>query len=149
MGLDMYLNRRIYVENWDDNPIEEHIEVTLKKGGKKVKLNNPTYIIDQLMYWRKANSIHKWFVDNCGGGEDNCEEIYVGKDSLRKLKEVIEKVLSDHNKANELLPTSSGFFFGGTEYDEWYFKDLSETLEVINEVLDDDIKGSITHQASW
>jgi len=149
MGLDMYLNRRIYVENWDDNPIEEHIEVTLKKGGKKVKLNNPTYIIDQLMYWRKANSIHKWFVDNCGGGEDNCEEIYVGKDSLRKLKEVIEKVLSDHNKANELLPTSSGFFFGGTEYDEWYFKDLSETLEVINEVLDDDIKGSITYQASW
>jgi len=145
----MYLNRRIYVENWDDNPIEEHIEVTLKKGGKKVKLNNPTYIIDQLMYWRKANSIHKWFVDNCGGGEDNCEEIYVGKDSLRKLKEVIEKVLSDHNKANELLPTSSGFFFGGTEYDEWYFKDLSETLEVINEVLDDDIKGSITYQASW
>ena len=149
MGLDMYLNRRIYVENWDFNPIEEHTEVTLKRGGKKVKLNRPMYIIDQLMYWRKANAIHKWFVDNCGGGVDNCQEIYVGKDNLRKLKEVIEKVLSDHNKANELLPTSSGFFFGGTEYDEWYFKDLAETLDVINEVLDDDTKGHITYEASW
>jgi len=149
MGLDMYLNRRIYVENWDQEPIEEHTEVTLKRGGKKVKLNRPMYIIDQLMYWRKANAIHKWFVDNCGGGVDNCQEIYVGKDNLRKLKEVIEKVLSDHSKASELLPTSSGFFFGGTEYDEWYFKDLAETLDVINEVLDDDTKGHITYEASW
>ena len=38
--------------------------------------------------------------------------------------------------AQRLLPTCSGFFYGSTDYDEWYFSDVKEVLEWVNGVLD-------------
>lgn len=40
------------------------------------------------------------------------------------------KVFKDEDleKAKELLPTKEGFFFGGTEYDEYYFENVKKTL---------------------
>lgn len=51
----------------------------------------------------------------------------------------------------ELLPTASGFFFGGTDYDEWYFKDVEDTIKIINDVLDttDFEKQIIFYRSSW
>ena len=37
--------------------------------------------------------------------------------------------------ARRLLPTQSGFFFGGTEYDQWYYEDVKQTVEIIENVL--------------
>jgi hypothetical protein len=48
----------------------------------------------------------------------------------------VNEVLEDHSKASELLPTAIGFFFGSTDYDEWYFKDLEYTKEVIGKIVD-------------
>ena len=31
------------------------------------------YIAEQIGYWRKANAIHQWFVDNVQDGEDDCD----------------------------------------------------------------------------
>lgn len=45
------------------------------------------------------------------------------------------KVIINPAVAEELLPTQSGFFFGGTDYDEWYVRDLQYTVKMINEVL--------------
>ena len=47
-----------------------------------------------------------------------------------------------------LAPTS-GFFFGSTEKDEWYYKDLEYTVEIINSLLANDEKWSYYYQASW
>jgi hypothetical protein len=44
-------------------------------------------------------------------------------------------VLADRTKADELLPTEGGFFFGGTEYDEYYFQDLEYTQRRLTELL--------------
>jgi hypothetical protein len=109
----------------------------------------------EIGYWRKANHIHKWFVDCVQDGEDDCEKYEVTKSNLLDLKAVCEEVLSlkgkDEGKIEEILPTTSGFFFGGTEYDEYYFSDVEETIRIINNVLEttDFEKELVVYQSSW
>jgi hypothetical protein len=91
---------------------------------------------DQIVSWRKANAIHKWFVDNVQDGVDDCGEYKVTKEQLIRLRNVCNDVLGDGNLASELLPTQSGFFFGDTEYDTWYFKDLANTVQFIDEIFE-------------
>lgn len=80
-----------------------------------------------LYYWRKANEIHRWFVDTCQDGVDDCEEYEVHPEQLMDLIDRCEQITVDHSLAQDLLPTQGGFFFGSTDYDEWYFNDLEET----------------------
>jgi hypothetical protein len=86
-------------------------------------------------YWRKENQIHKWFVDNVQEGEDDCKQYYVSPDQLTELHNLCKEVLWEHDKAEELLPRHSGFFFGDVEYDEWYFKGLEKTVEILERLL--------------
>ena len=55
-----------------------------------------------------------------------------GKDETRE-----GEVFADDRLARELLPTQSGFFFGSTEYNEFYKQDLEDTVEQLRRVLDD------------
>jgi hypothetical protein len=67
MGLDMYLTRKTYVKQWSHQAPEEQFEVTITKGGKPydgIDLSNITNIEEEVGYWRKANQIHRWFVEN-------------------------------------------------------------------------------------
>ena len=43
--------------------------------------------------------------------------------------------IEDSSIAEELLPTTSGFFFGGTNYDQWYYEDVKNTINIIQNVL--------------
>lgn len=45
-------------------------------------------------YWRKANAIHQWFVENVQYGEDNCHRYRVEKSDIEKLLETCKKVKS-------------------------------------------------------
>lgn len=71
------------------------------------------------------------------------------------MKDVCEEVLSlkgkDEGRIKEILPTTSGFFFGGTAYDEYYFSDVEETIRIINNVLEttDFEKELVVYEASW
>ena len=108
----------------------------------------------QVGYWRKANAIHKWFVDKCANGVDECQKIYVSKDKLQELLTTCKDVEQNHNLAEELLPTSKGFFFGGVEYNDWYFEDLKYTIDLIEKVLKffDEHKSEdyrVEYEASW
>jgi hypothetical protein len=54
--------------------------------------------------------------------------------------------------AEELLPTTSGFFFGGTQYDDWYLEGLRYTKDILYKVLTDLIpnKGwKFEYSSSW
>ena len=88
-----------------------------------------------LMYWRKSNQIHKWFVENVQGGKDNCDEYSVSLDQLKLLSKTIEPALVSTAAASELLPTSEGFFFGSQEYDQYYFEDLKTTKTQIDKII--------------
>jgi len=89
----------------------------------------------EVIYWRKANAIHQWFVSNVQDGSDDCEEYEVTLEQLIELKDLCEEILENEELAEELLPTQSGFFFGSTDYDEWYFENISKTHECLIDLL--------------
>jgi len=149
MGLDMYLNKRTYVQYWEHNGADNY-EVNVTKGGNPTKVDpkKVKYIIEEAGYWRKQNQIHRWFVNNIQNGTDDCGEYYVSKADLETLLELCEKIKADNSLADELLPGASGFFFGGTEYDEWYFNGIDNTIEILKEALEDE-NGEYLYSSSW
>lgn len=146
MGLDMYLQRRKnmlqqdFADAYDDK-------------------------LSGVIYWRKANAIHKYFVDYGAiqsNGVPNVGYYYIDRTDLINLVERITAILNgekhketdnyfdvvemkevnkeveynlDKKLAAQLLPTESGFFFGSTEYDYWYHKNLARTLNLIKREL--------------
>jgi len=190
MGLDMYLYKRTYVKNWKhDNP-EDKVEITVKRGGEKhptIDTDKVTYIQEEVGYWRKANQIHKWFVDNVQNGVDECQESWVDESKLKELLQICHiirneaklvegdvangytigkdmekipilekgKVMKGISAAMELLPTESGFFFGGTDYDEYYMQDIENTIKILEEEMkkiDNPVQGCIAeyyYRSSW
>jgi len=61
------------------------------------------------------------------------------------------KVMKNTNVAEELLPTCSGCFFGGTDYDEFYMDDIDNTIDQINKILEttDFDKEVLYYVSSW
>ena len=119
MGLDM----NVYATNGENLTQEDLYE----EDGLWADLNS--------WYWRKANAVHKWMVENVQDGEDNCGVYEIDINQLRELKDIVEKIIANPSKAPDLLPTASGFFFGSQEYDEWYMEDMHLTLKNLNEML--------------
>jgi hypothetical protein len=150
MGLDMYLEAECYISEYDEqnNELIKAIEQTAPLGLAEFK---PKSITFELAYWRKANAIHGWFVKNVQGGKDDCQSSYVTQEQLKELKETCEKVLENIELAPELLPTTSGFFFGAYEYDEWYERDLNKTVNILDKILAQPLarKWYIQYRASW
>lgn len=103
---------------------------------------------EEVAYWRKANAIHAWFVDNVQGGEDDCATYDVSADQLRELLADTDKVLGNPSLAPTVLPTQSGFFFGPTDYDEYYFESLRYTKTTLEGVLTDE-DGYFQYFSSW
>lgn len=125
MGLDMYLMKRVRVNENEDS------------------------VDTELVYWRKANAIHNFFT-SLKEQHESCESIEVTKDMLGMLLDRCTMVLEDRSRADELLPTTSGFFFGSTEYDEWYFNKLEDTIKDITPILSDgDIKDGDLYYFGW
>ena len=154
MGLDMYLTGKRYMSKYFDAADSEKIEKVNEIFGIQ-GIEDGDFgaqeVTFRVAYWRKANAIHQWFVDNCQDGVDECQETWVGPDSLIKLREICKEVLAYPEKAEELLPTQDGFFFGGTDYDEWYKKDLEYTVERLDKILNDPALGKMDfyYQSSW
>ena len=68
MGLDMYLSKKTYVKQWDFQDEEKKVKVDVTKNGeplKGIKSERISYVVEDVMYWRKANQIHGWFCSNC------------------------------------------------------------------------------------
>jgi hypothetical protein len=152
MGLDMYLTKKTYVKQWGHQLPEETYEVEVTKGGVRcsnIKPERITNIEEEIGYWRKANQIHRWFVQNVQNGNDDCGEYYVGKGHLESLLDLCKKVQADNSLASALLPSASGFFFGGEDYDEWYFNGIDNTISILEEALSDKNDGSYYYSSSW
>lgn len=92
MGLDMYLTKKTYVGNKYKKP-EEMVKVIVPKEIGKINEAKITYIEEEAGYWRKANAIHKWFVDNVQEGEDDCKEYYIDEEQMKELLAIINKIL--------------------------------------------------------
>lgn len=152
MGLDMYLYASKYLSSSyaDEKDIEAYNTVKDLISAEKFAKGS-AYVRIEIAYWRKANAIHKFFVD-LDGGKDECQDIYVERENLQELLDRCTTILEnkDMEKAKELLPSQSGFFFGSTEYDEWYFENLEETQRVLTKIVNDAPEDwEFYYRASW
>jgi hypothetical protein len=136
-------------------------------------------IQEEAGYWRKANAIHKWFVENVQDGNDDCGDYFVSQEKLERLLFLCKKVkqasklvdgkiqngsirapggewepimedgkyIEDPNVAKELLPTTEGFFFGSTDYNQYYLQDIEETIEILERAIAEG--GDYYYHSSW
>ena len=169
MGLDMYLEIRkseycskYHQDKGSDLALEYPKDITeFIPNLTDLRISRQTNY--EVGYWRKANHIHNWFMQNCARRDeydnpiDDCSPIEITVDKLEKLLDTCKKVLADHSLAETLLPTQSGFFFGSTTYDEYYFGEIERTIEIIEPVLKfakhkleiEDYDWEVYYQASW
>ena len=54
---------------------------------------------------------------------------------MEQLLSVCKRVIADPKLGEELLPAASGFFFGPTEYDEFYLGNIEDTISILEEIL--------------
>ena len=129
MGLDMYLYAKRYVSDYreEDKPIKEKLAEIVGHEVSEVK--------SDAAYWRKANQIHAWFVDNIQDGEDDCKTYWIDRRKLQELIDLCKQVKANPEKAEELLAPRGGFFFGSTEVDDFYLDDLDRTIEQLEAAL--------------
>lgn len=152
MGLDMYLKAKKHISNFDFYKNDKEINMQVKKVLGLDHLDDGDAGIEvavTIAYWRKANQIHSWFVENCQEGKDECQESYVQREDLEKLRDLCNKAIAE--KDADLLPPQSGFFFGSTEIDDWYWSNIEHTGKVLNDILSDEtLKGyHFYYQSSW
>lgn len=160
MGLDMYLYADKYVSRKDYNKrVGDYDYATNEAFNQIVSILDAESIVDNewsgiqvslpIGYWRKANAIHNWIVKNCADGIDECQRIYVSRDKAQELVDACKAVLAKPHLSVELLPPASGFFFGSTEIDQYYFNDLERTIEIFEKALNSKDIDGVTYQASW
>ena len=108
-------------------------------------------------YFRKVNFLFAYYqnrgkmVDECFALTDaddiddiisRCERILAAK----KGNEWLDNDETVEQFADSLLPTQSGFFFGNTEYDKWYFNDVKDCLNQMRKyrkLLTDGVTGFV------
>jgi hypothetical protein len=150
MGLDQYLYAKKYTSNFTKIEEFDQLKQTLGTDVAFLTKQNPSISVQvKVGQWRKSNQIHQWFVDNCQDGNDDCRESYVNRERLVGLLDLCKQVLANKSKAEELLPTQEGFFFGDTEYNEWYYSDLTDTVEILENCLKMDDDWEFYYQSSW
>jgi hypothetical protein len=155
MGLDMYLMAEKHISGYsftEPTEREQYKTVIDTMGATEIaNMDSPSADITvTALYWRKQNAIHNWFVENVQDGSDDCKKYYVSREGLKVLRDICVQVVQSKDKAEELLPTTEGFFFGGTEYDEYYFEGIKETASRLTILLNKTPEDwAFYYQSSW
>lgn len=130
---ELYAERRDAIKHYSNEGVfEDKIDVL---GDKLDACYDSLY--SDVAYFRKVNFLLPYF-----GYEENCSEITIDKCEVEELVDDCKRVLAAKDTdeaesvADELLPTEDGYFFGSTDYDEWYFKDVQEVMDKFTEILD-------------
>lgn len=180
MGLDMYFNKRKYVKNWDHKSDKFEVIVKkngkVLEGSDKVAyveydagywrkanaIHNwfVEHCADGEDDWRDMDVSEKQIKELL----DTVNKVLAASKLVKgKIKNgerstpngwepIMEdgEYIKDPKVAQELLPTQSGFFFGSTDYDQWYYQQLVDTKKILEDALagatEDD---EFTYRASW
>ena len=150
MGLDMYLRAEKYVSAYQEPETLRAIAKVVEATKILDEESSSASVSITVGYWRKANAIHNWFMQYAD--EDNCKPEYVTRKQLVELLATCAqiKTAKDDDLSAELLPTEAGFFFGSTEYDDWYYHQIDYTINLLENLLQNtDDTWSFEYQASW
>lgn len=115
MGLDMYL---------------------FKAHKNKDNIYNKEDLIE-IGYWCKSYAIDRWFERHCNIIEvKGFIKIYeVTRTDLMALLQTCELVIENHTLIEDLLPSIEMLFDDDKSNEEWYFKTITHTIEIINNAL--------------
>ena len=93
--------------------------------------------LTEIAYWRKANAIHKWFVDNVQDGIDDCRQSVVTREQLNELLSVCKKVVESATLIDGTISNGShmGPDTGGKMVDDYIEGKVIENPEVIEKLL--------------
>jgi hypothetical protein len=172
MGLDQYLYAEIQLPVYaslrpeyqtKETQLQDKLRTKIIKDLKLDKLLAPNSAVFgffdcpatvtvklECAYWRKCNQVHAFFTKGLNEPDNfNGRDIYVSRADLEELRNIILQVLPAPEKGEALLPTQGGFFFGSTDYDEYYIKDLENTLEILNRILADERDCTFYYNATW
>ena len=140
MGLNMYLEAKTYINNYNENEKEKNNKINELFFIKNKKY--PTEISFTVADWRKVYSIHTWFIKNCQKNEN-----YISRESLQKLVELCKKSLKDIKFTQKYLPINSEF----DDNEETSKEDLEYTIKTIESLLqNDELKNFDFHyNSSW
>lgn len=138
MGLDIYFWKRVRTESDEKEYIDrcERYKKIFDTDNYENRINDDKVV--EIGYFRKVN-----FLMGVFDREQTGEYIKIDKHDLLDLQERCKTVLEhrDTATANAFLPPQSGFFFGGTDINDYYFSDVEDVadwLETILPTLDDE-----------
>lgn len=175
MGLDQYLYKKTYIGNHYKDPkdqIKIDVEgVTQGRVSEIVERVGQWRKANQIHQWFVEHVQEG--KDNCGeyyvspmkmqelldavnavlagsklvnGKVKNGEKLTPGSPKWIPILEK-GKIVKDPSVAIKILPTTSGFFFGGTEYDQYYIQNLRETKQILENALKEN--GEYYYSSSW
>lgn len=157
MGLDMYLKKSTYIAaKYTHRNVTGVVNIKIGEREVPINFNRISTITEDIGYWRKANHIHNWFVQNVQGGVDDCATYDVSKSQLLQLLSDCKDIIEHKEIAADKMPTKSGCFFGGTDYDEYYFQQIAYTIELIESIAKEEggsdleyWNGDYTYRSCW
>jgi hypothetical protein len=108
----------------------------------------------EIAYYRKANFLIPFFEAMSNQRVENCVYLPVNQNWIEELQErcktlldliEVDKLEDEEykipkkaiEKAYELLPTQEGFFFGNTNYDEYYFMKVHNVYKSCPAILEE------------
>lgn len=100
MGLDMYLSAKLYVSNseWDkEENDQKKLWRKIQKAVPDIYKSGNINFIDlrfEVGCWRKANAIHKWFVNNVQDEKDDGGSYWVSREDLEELRRICKRVIA-------------------------------------------------------
>lgn len=81
--------------------------------GLDMYLTKRTVNREEVAYWRKANAIHRWFVENVQNGKDDCGEYPVTRENLRSLVDLCQQVIDSVETVPGKLDAGTAFYPDG------------------------------------
>ena len=106
---------------------------------------------DEAIVMRKENWVHGWVDRRIEGGVENTTNHELTIDDLFDLFRDMNLVLQDYDPhlIAELLPPTSGFFFGSTEVGDWYFLQVRRRRDELEKLLESHEEGDEYVYWSW
>ena len=158
MGLDMYLfktkktNHSVKelnaLDRYNLSPDDEDVKDFLPLYDSSFVKGNYS-LFEEVAYWRKFNALHSWFVTNVQIGVDDCGSYEVSQDHIDDLLLTLENTLA-YRDPTDMMPVS-GFFFGSTIVDEYYWQNMEDTHDKIYNISTtfDWEKERLFYMSSW
>lgn len=86
----------------------------------------PEYEYEDVYYYRKFNALQNYFESY--HTIQNCEDVEINIEILDELEHRLQLVLYDRTSAEQYFPSVSGFFYGNTTYNNYYYENCKKLL---------------------